>query len=140
MYPLGGSSHPKRIRQNGRFQIQFNSNISTFIIHHFKESKQNVEKEDAWSIAYIMYPPLNLTLKTFMTNLKIKGCGIVINTTQNPYKFNNEIINYCSNNILLCILYHIFCIWIVNKIINIPQHRYQSYKEVNIFLIMWLKI
>jgi len=33
--------------------------ISTFKIHNFNESKhiQNVEKEDAWSIAYTMHPP-----------------------------------------------------------------------------------
>ena len=49
-------------------------------------------------------------------------------------------INYCSNNILLCILYYICCVWTVNKITNTPQHRDQSYTEMNIFLIMCLTI
>jgi len=49
-------------------------------------------------------------------------------------------INYYTNNILLCILYHIFCICALNKITTIPQHRYLSYKEMNIFLIMCLNI
>ena len=41
-----------------------------------------------------------------MTNLKIKRCGLVNRhnyisnheITQNPYKLNYEMINYCSNN------------------------------------------
>jgi len=50
--------------------------ISTFKIQHFNESEciQNVEKEDAWSIAYMVHPPINITLKTFMINLKINRC------------------------------------------------------------------
>jgi len=53
-----------------------------------------------------------------MTNLKINRCGIAnghtyifyYETTENPYKFNYEMINYWSNNILVFILYHIYCI------------------------------
>jgi len=72
-----------------------------------------------------------------MTNLKIKRCGIV---QIHISLINYEIINYWSNNILLCKLYHIYCTWTVNKITNIPLHRYQSYKEMNVFLIMSFKI
>jgi len=48
-------------------------------------------------------------------------------------------ISYCSNNILLGILYQICCIWTVNNITDIPEHRYRSYEQINIFLITCLK-